>query len=280
MKQNIGFMQGRLSPIIDGKIQAFPTKHWQQEFKQAQDIGLQLIEWTLDQTGLHENPFLTQHGQEEIRSLCKQHLVTIPSVTGDCFMQAPFWKANGTERKSLQRDFISIANASSALGVQYIVVPLVDGGRLERRSEEDLLISFLTDQTAFFAKTNLKIVFESDFTANDLARFIDRFPATYFGINYDTGNSAALGYDHKAEFEAYGDRILNVHIKDRVLGGTTVPLGEGATNYEVIFDQLAAIDYQGNYILQTARASKNNHGEVLASYRDMVIEWIQHAKPG
>ena len=43
----------------------------------------------------------------------------------------------------------------------------------------------------------------------------------------DIGNSASLGLNPLDEFEAFGDRILNVHVKDRVLGGTTVPLGLG-----------------------------------------------------
>jgi hypothetical protein len=33
MIKNYGIMQGRLSPLIQGKIQAFPEKYWQNEFK-------------------------------------------------------------------------------------------------------------------------------------------------------------------------------------------------------------------------------------------------------
>ena len=44
----IGFMQGRLSEVVDGKIQAFPWRGWQEEFRQARKIGIGLMEWTLD----------------------------------------------------------------------------------------------------------------------------------------------------------------------------------------------------------------------------------------
>ena len=35
-------------------------------------------------------------------------------------------------------------------------------------------------------------------------------------VNYDSGNSASLGYDPTDEFAAYGERVGSVHIKDRV----------------------------------------------------------------
>src|SRR5271169_4464068 len=97
----IGFMQGRLSPIVDGRIQAFPWTCWQTEFRVAQEYSFHLVEWTLDQHRLHENPLLTLHGQQEIRALCELHNVAIPSLTGDCFMQAPYWRAERVARESL-----------------------------------------------------------------------------------------------------------------------------------------------------------------------------------
>ena len=37
----IGFMQGRLSPIVDNKIQAFPFGNWEQEFSIAKELGIE-----------------------------------------------------------------------------------------------------------------------------------------------------------------------------------------------------------------------------------------------
>ena len=51
----IGFMQGRLSEVVDGKIQAFPWRLWQEEFRQAREIEIALMEWTLDQDDLYKN---------------------------------------------------------------------------------------------------------------------------------------------------------------------------------------------------------------------------------
>lgn len=275
-KNRIGFMQGRLSPLIDGRIQTFPWPFWQEEFSIAGQNGFCLMEWTLDQDRLYENPLLTLAGQAEIRTLCKRHGLAIPSLTGDCFMQAPFWKVQGDERETLQRDFLAIARACAAVGISMIVVPLVDNGRLENAEQEDVLVAFLQGQAGFFAEHSLKVVFESDFLPANLARFIGRLDPALFGINYDIGNSAALGFDPAEEISAYGQRIINVHVKDRVLGGTTVPLGSGNADFETVFKELARIKYVGNYILQTARAPDGNHAEVLCRYRDMTTGWIEN----
>lgn len=275
MKNRIGFMQGRLSPLVDGKIQAFPASCWQAEFESAKLNGFSLMEWTLDQDGLYLNPLLTTSGQAEIRELRQAHGIAISSLTGDCFMQSPFWKAQGPAREALLQDFRAVAQACSAVGIAMMVVPLVDNGRLENRAQEDLLVDTLQKESAFLAALGVKVVFESDFGPDELARFMARLAPARFGINYDIGNSASLGMDPVAEISAYGERILNVHIKDRVLGGTTVPLGTGNAQFDQVFAALARAGYQGTYILQTARAADGKHAEVLCRYRDMALDWIK-----
>lgn len=275
MTHQIGFMQGRLCERVDGKIQAFPWRDWESEFPAANSLGLYLMEWTLDQERLYENPLMTLDGQEMIRTLCKRYGMSIPSLTGDCFMQTPFWKADGETRSDLQADFLAIGQACAVLGIRMIVVPLVDNGRLETAEQENVLVDFLITKEPFLAKHNLQIIFESDFKPTELARFIARLPAKLFGINYDIGNSAALGFNSVEEFAAYGDRVVNVHVKDRALGGTTVPLNTGNADFDAVFAALAQQNYQGNFILQTARADDGNHSEVLSSYRDMTQRWME-----
>jgi L-ribulose-5-phosphate 3-epimerase len=275
MTRKIGFMQGRLCEPVDGKIQAFPWRDWEREFPAAAAMDLHLMEWTLDQERLYENPLMTTEGQDRIRTLCQKHDLTIHSLTGDCFMQAPFWKVDGQVRADLQADFLAISRACAAVGIRMIVVPLVDNGRLETAEQENVLIDFLLVQQFYLSQHNLQVIFESDFGPTELARFIARLPAERFGINYDIGNSAALGFKPVEEFAAYGARIVNVHIKDRVLGGTTVPLKTGNADFDIVFVSLAQKNYQGNFILQTARAIDGNHTEVLRSYRDMTQLWMQ-----
>jgi L-ribulose-5-phosphate 3-epimerase len=271
----IGFMQGRLSPLVDGRIQAFPWAHWEKEFEQASLLGLGLLEWTLDHERLHENPLMTAEGRARIGKLSAASGVRVESVTGDCFMQAPFFKAAGAERQALLEDLTAVIEASAAIGVRLIVFPLVDNGSVETPAQERELRSGLGQIESRLRAHRIRLVFESDFPPSALAEFIARFPSDIFGVNYDIGNSAALGYDARHEIACYGTRIDHVHVKDRRLRGTTVPLGEGAADFDAVFEGLRECAYAGDFILQTARATDDDHAQVLKGYRDMVERWLE-----
>lgn len=276
----IGFMQGRFSPPVGGKIQAFPWDYWREEFALAKDNRFGLMEWTLDHERLYENPLMNERGRREIKERCARYGVRIESLTGDLFMQAPFYKADGDSRKQRITDLLSTLEACSSLGIGYVVFPLVDNGRIEDKSQERDVVCALVSLSSLLAKHHIKIVFESDFSPSEFGRFIDGFPLDTFGINYDIGNSASLGFDPVEEIAIFGSRVLNVHIKDRTLGGSTVPLGLGNANFVEVFRQLSKVDYRGNFILQTARAVDGEHGSALCRYREMVSGWINQAACG
>ena len=270
---HIGFMQGRLSPMVDGRIQAFPWQHWESEFQAAAEIGIPFVEWTLDQERLRENPLLAADGRERIAALSRKTGVTVASVTGDCFMQAPFFKAEEAGRDALMDDLRAVIDATAAAGAKLIVFPLVDNGSLENAGQEKALRDGFAAVEPQLRDRGVRIVFESDFAPQRLREFIAGYPADLFGVNYDIGNSAALGFDPEEEIAAYGDRIDHVHVKDRVLGGTTVPLGTGNAKFDRVFAALKRAGYRGDFVLQTARAADGRHAEVLRRYRDMTRAW-------
>ncbi|OHX12810.1 sugar phosphate isomerase/epimerase family protein [Chromobacterium sphagni] len=274
----IGFMQGRLVDKVDGKIQAFPWRDWRLEFERAAEHGFPVMEWTLDHQDLRRNPCMTAEGRAEIAGLCRLHRLAIDSMTGDCFMQAPFWKADGEARRALLQEFDDVAAACAAIGVRYLVVPLVDNGSLETPGQWDLLTESLRQRAGALARSGVAVVFETDLAPDDYARLMARLPEPCFGVNYDIGNSASLGFDPREEFAAYGRRIVNVHVKDRVRGGSTVPLGSGDADFAAVFAGLRALGYGGNLILQTARADDGRHAEVLSDYRRFVVDGWERAR--
>jgi sugar phosphate isomerase/epimerase len=72
-------------------------------------------------------------------------------------------------------------------------------------------------------------------------------------VNYDIGNSASLGFDPIEELNAYGDRITDIHIKDRLLNGGPVTLGDGNADFEMFFNKLKEFNYKGPLIMQAYR---------------------------
>jgi len=248
----IGVMQGRLLPQIGKKIQAFPKKNWEKEFLYANSIGIKYLEWTLDYEDIFKNPIFTKKGIFKIRFLSKKYSIKIRSLTGDCFMQKPFWKRKKSD--SLVKDLIKIIDACSNLNIKKIVIPLVDKGSIKKKWHEKKLINVFKSLKKYIEKKKILILFESDYKPIKLRNFIKNFNLKSFGINYDTGNSASLGFDVKKEILTYGKYIKGVHIKDRFYKGKTVRLGKGDANLLVFFRLLKSIHYNDFLILQTARS--------------------------
>ena len=186
------------------------------------------MEWTIDYQNILKNPLMQVNGKKKIKFLKKKYDLNIPSITCDCFMQQPFWKKSyPNKNKKLIDLFYSLVEACKIIDCKIIVLPLVDNGRLETNEQEQYLIDFLNKNIKIFKANNVQIAFEIDYEPKKVAIFIEQLNSNFFGINYDIGNSASLGFDPEIEFLEYGDRIINVHIKDRQFKGHTVRLGEG-----------------------------------------------------
>jgi hexulose-6-phosphate isomerase len=104
---------------------------------------------------------------------------------------------------------------------------------------------------------DLNISLETDLPPIDFQELLENIGLDHVQANYDIGNSASLGFDPREEIEAYGLKILNVHIKDRKLGSTTVPLGTGNANIKYVIQKLQEIGYSGGLTMQAARGEND-----------------------
>ena len=86
MKNKLGIMLGRLSPPINNSIQAFPVNSWKHEFKKAEEIGFEKIEWIFD---TQVNPMMDDSGIKEIKKYTDKFSIEINSVCADFFMEQP-----------------------------------------------------------------------------------------------------------------------------------------------------------------------------------------------
>jgi hexulose-6-phosphate isomerase len=276
-KPKIGFVQGRLSPIINNRIQQFPLDSWQNEFVLASKLDIKIIEWTIDTYKFLENPLIKLKGWEEINKTAKKNNIMIPSVTCDYFMENPPWKNDLT---IVKKRISTILKGMRNIGSKILVVPLVDNSSPTTSNSIKVIKSLFTDLIPEISENKLQIAFECDLNPEKLSDFIGKFDRNYFGVNYDIGNSSSLGFDPTEEFKAYGSRIINVHVKDRKLNGTTLPLGDGDANFQKIFSLLYKTNYQGNLILQTARSKDGEDAEVLVKYKKLVEDFWEEAVIG
>ena len=140
----------------------------------------------------------------------------------------------------------------SKLGIPIIEIPFVDSSSLKTQDTIEQVVENLQEIVDYATSQNVKITLETDLPPPDFKNLLEKFGSN-IGANYDTGNSAALGYDVKQELQALSPWLANVHIKDRHYHGNTVPLGTGDTNFDLVFSNLTKINYNGHLIIQGAR---------------------------
>jgi hexulose-6-phosphate isomerase len=251
----IGVMQGRLSPMINGKIQCFPWRNWKHEFIICNKLNIKKLEWTVDHEKFENNPICTNAGRQQIILLKSKYKIQINSVTADFFMQKPFYDKKNNKEKNFARLKNFIIDASK-IQIKYIILPLVDNASIRSKSEERILIKLLNNLKPLLKSCNITLLFESDYAPKKLLKFIKKFDKDFFGINYDLGNSAGMAYNFNDE-KIYFNYVRNIHIKDKDSNGLSLDLGKGRAHIKELLKYLIKSNYKGNLILQTARNKRN-----------------------
>ena len=262
----IGIMQGRLSPMLDNKIQAFPIHTWQEEFQIAKSIGFKLIEWVVDTKSIDINPIFSNDGRQKIKNLQNETLVKVESICCDNFVDLPLTEKDRNQRKKSFNVFCNIINIAPTIGIKFIELPLIGNASIQQNDKRSLFLDILGEVDDLILANDIKILIETDLNPVQISELLQLgYKQNYF-FNYDTGNSTFWGFDTKKEFEIYGDKIGNVHIKDCTPEKYSVPLGEGDTDFNEIMKLLMKKKYKGDFILQTARSSPNKDLEVAKEY--------------
>jgi L-ribulose-5-phosphate 3-epimerase len=253
-KQNfIGVMQGRLLPKYLGRYQAHPKGYWQDEFQVAAKLKLDCIEFILDYEDAKENPLLSTGGLEEIMKLTEISKVSVKTVCADYFMQAPLHDLDSKVSELSISILKELKVNGSKIDIMDIVIPCVDQSSLKDIEAQDRLVEKLIPLQELAEKLQINLSLETDLAPIPFKQLLERFQSKRITVNYDLGNSASFGYDTIEEFGNYGDRISDIHIKDRKLGGSSVVLGSGDANFSRFFTALSKINYKGPFIMQAYR---------------------------
>ena len=246
-------MQGRLLPKFQGRYQAHPVGYWKKEFQIAQHIGLGCIEFILDFNDAEENPLLKAGGIDEIKTTVEKTGVTIQTICADYFMEAPLHSKDTALSERSQQIMNRLLNSAEALRVTDVVIPCVDQSSLNGQDATDRFVQQLLPLVKIAEEKNINLSLETDLPPKSFVELLDRFNSDRVTVNYDIGNSAALGYDPVEELNAYGTRITDIHIKDRFLNGGPAILGEGDADFISFFKKLFDLNYKGLFIMQAYR---------------------------
>jgi len=269
MNNKIGVMQGRLVPKYQNRYQAFPVGMWQDEFKVAKKCGLDLIEFILDFNDAEENPLLKSGGVNEIVKVSKDTGVSVKTICADYFMEAPLHSSDNNASEESFKILEQLLETAKTLQITDIVIPCVDQSSLETKEAVNRFVEQITKIIPKIEKQNINLSLETDLAPQPFIELLDKLNSKNITVNYDIGNSAALGFDSDEELEVYGDRITDIHIKDRVLGGGPVTLGEGNANFKKFFTKLKEFNYRGPFIMQ---AYRDDEGVEIFKQQ---LEWIK-----
>jgi hexulose-6-phosphate isomerase len=256
LTNEIGIMQGRLSPRIDGKIQAYPASTWQKEFEIAQEIGYAAIEWIVERP-VETNALMTDSGKGEIKKVIASTGVRIDYVCADIFMQQPLVRMTEEIKSQNKGYLLEILKNAKEVGAIGVEIPFVDNSSIKNDKEKQEFIDAMQDAFKLAKDLDLKISLETDLSPIAFKELLEQIDLDFVQANYDIGNSASLGFDPKEELNAYGQRILNVHVKDRKLGGTTVQLGTGNADINLVIQKLQEFGYSGGLTMQAARGEND-----------------------
>ena len=247
-----GVMQGRLLPSFKSQYQAHPVTNWKHEFELASNNKIQSIEFIVDSYLYHANPIITTNGIEEIKDVINKTGIKVKSICADIFMQWPLKEMDIKEISIYGEILQRLVSNLSELGGTDIVLPFVDHSSLKKKEDMTFVSSFLDDFEETCIKSNINLSLETDLEPNQFASYLSTFKNNRVTVNYDSGNSASLGYLFEEEIRLYGERISNIHIKDRKRNGGPVLLGRGDAEL-VKVKNFINNNYKGLVIFQAFR---------------------------
>ena len=247
----VGIMQGRLSLPPAARVQAFPWGSWDKEFTVAAHCGFAAIEWLFEAERFDQNPIWTDAGRDAIRRASEKSGVKVKSLCADYFMLHPFHGVSSAARAHSVGILCNLLHAAAAMGIQILLVPVLEAAELRDASDESTLFEALRDPLDVAARAGIRIGLETELPATRYRDLAERASHPSLGVYYDTGNAAAKGYDTAWDISQLDHLLFGIHLKDRPVGGASVPLGEGTADFDRFFPALCATGYEGPLIIQS-----------------------------
>jgi len=214
--------------IRDGCLQ----QPWPEAFEMAARIGFDGLE--LDLGANYEETLLwSAAGRRQLHDVIGASGLALASLcTGVCWTVSPASDDPAIRRRI--RDMLREATTHAAeFGVKWILVPVTPGEEgVSHATGTQRWIDMMADLAPHAADLGVVLCLENvgrgyGKSAAELAHMVDTVQSPGLQVYYDVGNALAFGHDPVAEIKFLGDRIAEVHVKERdadLLGDGIVPL--------------------------------------------------------
>jgi L-ribulose-5-phosphate 3-epimerase len=235
--------------IRDGCLQ----QPWPAAFAMAARVGFDGLELDLgadyDQTLLW-----SAEGRRKLHDLIAASGIELASFcAGVCWTYSP--ASDDPAVRTRIRDMLAAACAHSVeFGARWILVPVTPGGEgVTHETGTQRWIEMMADLAPLAADLGVVLCLENvgggyGKSAAELAHMADAVRSPGLQVYYDVGNALAFGHDPVAEIKFLGDRIGEVHIKER----DADLLGEGVVPIAACLSALRELAYDDWLVLETA----------------------------
>lgn len=213
-------------------------------------------------------PLRKRSVRERYRELGEKHDIEYPSTAAGSIL-------NEIPLKSEPQAAVFVVEAieaASALGASNALLAFFGNGDLRWRDENGELenvsegpyteyrldedgvrrvVEALRQLAPRAEEAGVTLGLENTLTAEQNLEILSEVGSPAVSVYYDTGNSAAYGYDVPGEIRRLGnERICEMHLKDRESSVLGAPNGE--VDFEAVAKACADIGYDGWYVLETS----------------------------
>ena len=250
VRHRIGVMQGRLSPRPANRLQAFPHETWPEEFALAKRVGYSYLEWIYEAERAAQNPIASAAGRAAIRACMRESGLPVGSVCADYFMIHRLAGGSAQARREHAQALCELVHWTRELGATRILLPLLETSALDSPELVSEVTESIRSVCATLDACEVVLGLEMEIPGPDYARVIRGIGRERVRAYYDTGNSTAQGLDIATDILPLLPLLEAVHLKDRMVSGSSQPFGQGAANFSGFFAALAGAGYAGDFLTQ------------------------------
>ena len=253
-RKKISITQGRHLRILNKRIQLFPEKNWKKELKLFNLTKLKFIEWVVSKDNFKKNPICQINGYKIINKHLKDNKLKCRSIDLDFIVKENPLKFTEKKLKAFIEKIKTISSNSNKIGIKYLIFPFLENSSPNEKIKFNKLVILLNEIKKIISN-ELFILIETDLKPLKLILLIKKMKNKIY-INYDLGNSASKNYNFEDE-KKYFKFVKNIHLKDRVKGGSTVRFGHGNADFKKLFIFLKKSKNSYDFTLQPARSKCN-----------------------
>jgi len=255
MRHEVGIMQGRLSPPVDGRLQCFPVDQWEDELVRAAELGFDGVEWVFETDNLEKNPMGTPEGARKIAQAVTEAGCRVLSVCANYFIQHQLTGDDAKQVAEHEDTLTALIHCCGELGVGSIILPILEDAAIHTGEEASELCDTLSRVLSSTAASGVQVLLETSLPATESVNLAAQLGDPRLGFVFDTGNCAANGGAPAKEITTYGSLLRHVHIKDWGPRSGNVQLGMGVVDFDLIFSTLKSVGYRHGFILETTRGN-------------------------